>query len=133
MKTHCKHNHELTPENVYTNPSGVQFCRTCRRLHRLNNSYKYLPNKRKRYIEVRYGISYDDYMKLSERQMNLCAICGEPETMIGNNGKTKRLAVDHCHTSGKVRGLLCGACNRGLGYFKDNPELLENAIRYVKR
>ena len=54
-----------------------------------------------------------------------CDICGhEP-------GKRK-LVLDHCHETGKLRGLLCGNCNKGLGFFKDNASVLELAIRYLK-
>lgn len=57
-------------------------------------------------------------------QSGKCLICNEIP---------KRLVVDHCHTSGKVRGLLCDHCNTGLGRFKDSPELLMAAIRYLKK
>lgn len=50
-----------------------------------------------------------------------CALCGEP----GQH-------IDHCHTTGRVRGHLCNNCNKGLGHFKDNPDTLLKAIEYLK-
>jgi hypothetical protein len=61
-----------------------------------------------------------------QQQNGLCAICKKTET-----GKTSNLCVDHCHKTGKVRGLLCNNCNKGLGLFKDNPEVLLNASAYL--
>lgn len=62
------------------------------------------------------------------RQNNVCAICEKLPSL-----KEKVLGVDHNHTSGKVRGLLCGACNRALGLLKDNPILLRKAETYLAR
>jgi len=56
-----------------------------------------------------------------------CAICGETKPLKGKN----YLCVDHCHETGEVRGILCHACNTGLGKFKDSPELLHTAINYL--
>ncbi len=56
----------------------------------------------------------------------LCAICDAPR------GKRNH-ALDHCHSTGKLRGVLCAACNQGLGHFKDSVERLERAIAYLKR
>jgi len=64
---------------------------------------------------------YEDMLDISN---NLCAICNKEDL-------SKRLAIDHCHTTGKVRGLLCSKCNRGLGYFDDNTGLLKKAISYL--
>ena len=60
-----------------------------------------------------------------------CKICNNPEARVVN-GKTSRLAVDHCHKTGKVRGLLCWACNTSIGRFKDSIEILESAISYIR-
>lgn len=61
----------------------------------------------------RYGITYDQYEQMLVDQNNLCLVCGRPESYPG-----RRLAVDHCHTTNKVRGLLCGLCNRTLGVYE---------------
>ena len=84
------------------------------------------------WIKKKYGVTADQYEELFEQQKGLCKICGKPETTTHRNGKPFSLAVDHCHRTKKVRGLLCHLCNRGLGFFQDNVELLESAIRYLK-
>lgn len=67
----------------------------------------------------RFGITVHDYETLAKKQKHKCAICRKPE-----NNK-RRLAVDHCHQSGKVRALLCGACNNNLGVFELNKHKFE--------
>jgi hypothetical protein len=67
-------------------------------------------------------------------QNYVCAICGESETCKDSRiNKPRSLAVDHCHQSGKVRGLLCTTCNKSLGGFKDNSVLLQKAINYLSK
>ena len=65
-----------------------------------------------------------------EKQLHACAICKEPESQI-SWGKTKRLAVDHDHKTGKVRGLLCQRCNTTLGRYEDDLYVWENFIAYL--
>lgn len=77
------------------------------------------------YLKRTYGISVEDYRGMLEQQQGLCAICD------GNYGE--RLFVDHCHETGKVRALLCYACNSALGYLRDDPEIARNAVRYLER
>jgi len=76
-----------------------------------------------------YGLDLKDYEKMLKAQNYNCAICGSPPP---NNRKT-RLAIDHCHTSGKVRGLLCDRCNRSIGLLKDDVSVLESAIKYLTK
>lgn len=73
-----------------------------------------------------YGITLAEYNAMLEKQDYKCAICGNEDEVEG-----RRLAIDHCHTKGNVRGLLCGKCNRGLGLFYDNLDLLEKAKDYL--
>ena len=61
----------------------------------------------------------------------MCAVCRNPETTLGNNGRIKNLAVDHDHITGRVRGLLCNNCNRALGLLRDDREVLQRAIDYL--
>ena len=93
------------------------------------------PNKIRNYkFEVRYGITLERYNEMSEKQNAKCAICGNPETAKHNSTQTiQRLAVDHCHSTGKIRGLLCQDCNRGIGKFKDDITRLQNAILYLQK
>ena len=79
----------------------------------------------------KYGITLKDYDRMLEEQNHKCKICGKSETAIVG-GIKPMLSVDHCHETKKVRGLLCSACNRALGMFKDSPEILKNAIKYLR-
>jgi len=80
----------------------------------------------------KYGITIADYDALLEEQGGGCAICGA-ERSFTKGGKGKRLAVDHDHETGEVRGLLCVTCNRGLGYFSDSETRLQRAAAYVAK
>ncbi len=76
-------------------------------------------------LRKEYGISLEKYSEIALRQNNVCAICKEPEV------RKRRLSVDHCHKTGKVRGLLCDRCNNGIARFDDNVEVLKRAIKYL--
>lgn len=81
------------------------------------------------YLKRKYGITYQDYESLLQQQGGGCAICGETKPF-----KDKRfLNVDHCHSTGQVRGILCQPCNTGIGKFKDSTDLLTKAITYLNR
>lgn len=80
----------------------------------------------------KYGITLEQYDAMFEIQGGVCAICGKPETA-ELNGVPKRLAVDHDHTTGLARGLLCGHCNVGLGALGDDPCVLVAATNYLLR
>lgn len=79
-----------------------------------------------------FGISLAEYAALAATQGNRCAICGRVETET-RNGRVKALAVDHDHESGQVRGLLCVACNTGIGKFGDDPKRLRTAAEYIEQ
>jgi len=111
-------------------------------------SHPYNPNAPANHPTVRHRryIAYRDagktkkvasnlaYQQLLELQDNNCAICRKGESIIDNSTKKPRaLAVDHCHTTGKTRGLLCSFCNTGLGLFRDDPEILEQAKNYLEQ
>lgn len=84
-----------------------------------------------RYLMRNYGITIDDYYSMLKEQNALCAICGQEGFVMKKEHKLK-LVVDHCHTTGKVRGLLCHNCNRGLGLFQDNTGYMLNAVKYLE-
>jgi hypothetical protein len=88
--------------------------------------YDYLADKDRK-LQKAFGISYQEYLKMLEAQQGACAICGTTDT-----GKRKAFAVDHCHDTGKIRGLLCSNCNTGIGNLRDNIKLLERAIEYLR-
>lgn len=112
MKTCLNCKLELSLENFHKHKNrkfGVtDFCKTCR------NPLM---------VAKRFKISLEYYKNLKTKCQNSCQIC---------NTKCKKLAIDHCHKTNKIRGMLCTNCNNGLGRFKDNIKLLENAIIYLK-
>jgi hypothetical protein len=83
--------------------------------------------KNKAHLARKYGLSIDNYEKLLEEQSYKCAICGST----GSGQDSDRFVVDHCHNSGRVRGLLCWPCNIGIGMFKERPDLIERVVRYM--
>ena len=89
--------------------------------------------RRKQNLAREYGLTPEDYEGMLSAQSGLCRLCGEPETKRDNRtGLVYALAVDHDHETGAVRGLLCSICNVGLGYFRDDPELLVRAAEYIR-
>lgn len=87
--------------------------------------------RRARQWRTRYGITTVEYQQMFDAQNGVCAICKRPETALARTGKPRVLVVDHCHETGKVRGLLCVWCNAMLGSAEDNPQILSNAIAYL--
>ena len=81
------------------------------------------PERRRRILKSRYGITPEQFDELYNKQLGKCAICQQTYH--------STLHIDHDHSNGKIRGLLCNNCNRGLGHFKDSTELLENASKYL--
>ena len=80
----------------------------------------------------RYGLTVPARNAMLVGQDNKCAICDNPTSFEGEfNNKGSAAVVDHCHKTGKVRGILCGHCNMGLGKFKDSISSLAAAIRYL--
>jgi len=97
-------------------------------------AYKHGRSQTKEYdlewhMKNNYGLDFDEYNKLLEKQNGACAICGS----LPPNTHKKRLSIDHCHTTGRVRGLLCDSCNTALGLLKDSPDLMLKAISYLAR
>lgn len=79
-----------------------------------------------------YGIDLAKYQEMLLAQNGVCAICFKPETSVVN-GKIKPLAVDHCHDSEKIRGLLCARCNQAVGLFGEDVNVLSSAIDYLRK
>lgn len=81
-----------------------------------------------------FGIGLADYEAMAKAQGFVCAICKHPETSVDRKTmKVRRLAIDHDHDTGTVRGLLCSGCNNGLGSFKDDLENVEAAVAYLRK
>jgi hypothetical protein len=113
-------------------------CRSCRSQHEKGNpssesrlarrrvNFRPSPKAKREYAPdeplYRRGLPDHEYNQMVTNQDDKCAICKS----------VTKLVVDHCHTSGDIRGLLCGPCNRGIGMFRDSTENLEEAIRYLR-
>ena len=88
-----------------------------------NNSHKI----REYHLKHNYNLTPQEYEEMLNNQKGCCAICGTTFCSTG-----RRFSVDHCHTTGKVLGLLCNICNTLLGKAKDDIEILKKAISYLK-
>jgi Recombination endonuclease VII len=107
-------------------------CKTCLTLEAKNrrnaNQKQYREMSYSWHLKAKYGITKEHYYSLLLTQNNKCSICSETFDMESKNLKPH---VDHCHTTGKVRGILCFTCNTALGKFKDSTNLLLRAIEYL--
>jgi len=87
-----------------------------------------IQRNRRNWIKAEYNITLEEYENILERQNLACLICGR------ELGHFKRHThLDHCHTTGKIRGFLCRGCNQGLGNFNENIELLQKAQQYLEK
>lgn len=92
--------------------------------YRKNNKKKIYEAMRTHLLKTKYSITQQEYDEILFKQDHCCAICKKVSI-------NKKLSIDHNHETGKIRGLLCTSCNMGLGYFKDNIQLLMRAINYL--
>jgi hypothetical protein len=127
-----------TPSKPMTEPASHKKWRLNNkdRVNELGRDWnKANPEKRKNaFLKNRFGITLEDYLAMFQRQGGVCAVCGNHETCRDSRNPTqiRALAVDHNHETGVVRGLLCHACNLGIGSLKDDPTLLAKAIAYLQ-
>lgn len=118
-------------QKIYSDqPKAKERNRIRSNIYRLTNFKKTEASRRKSLLKNKFNLTELDYKQLSSSQNNLCAICQQPETATCK-GTVKFLAVDHCHKTGRIRGLLCTDCNTSLGKFKDNPQRFINAANYL--
>jgi len=128
----CSKCGEVKPFNAFYNNKNQKdgkhvHCKQCISAYG-KQRYKDFPEKAlEAELKHKYGITLATYNQLLNQQQHRCALCGTDSP--GGNGK--RFHVDHNHQTGKVRGLLCGNCNTGLGQLKDSPKLLRRAIQYL--
>lgn len=110
-------------KNSYRSTGRAAHCKKCvvaKQTARYTKDEIKLKN-RKHKLKIQYGLTIEDYEKMCQEQDHQCFICKE----------RVRLVVDHNHTTGKVRKLLCHNCNAGLGHFRENPVFLDAAKEYV--
>ncbi len=103
-----------------------RLCRDCAKEVQRASYYRNRKKNIRKQILRDHKITEPELQSLEELSQGVCMICKEPP-------QSKPLCVDHDHNTGQVRGLLCNRCNTGLGYFKDNPELFERAISYLRK
>lgn len=102
-------------------------CKTVRAAYKAAHYRSRKLLERNNWLRTKYGINNDIYNQMFADQEGKCKICSKHQSE-----EKVALAVDHCHETGKIRGLLCDVCNRGIGYFKEDIESLQNAIDYLK-
>jgi hypothetical protein len=137
MKTckHCgKHAHSLESLDKLFSSNGIRngkrrYKNVCKACHnestKIRNSEAYRAD-RSSYLLYKYGIDEQGYNEMFKAQEGCCAICKKHQTEF-----KKKLAVDHCHETGEVRGLLCTSCNQALGLLQDSTTNLKNAFEYL--
>jgi len=127
MKTcsKCKETKSLDQFSKRSNTiSGKQsICKLCSKLDSKNRRPVNVDNNRNSHLVRTYGISIEQYNQLFVDQNGVCAICGGTDI--------KKLSVDHNHITGQIRGLLCQACNAGIGFLKDDINILVSAVEYL--
>ncbi len=82
--------------------------------------------RRDRWLKSEHGINLKTYEQMLSEQKSKCLICFQHQSKF-----RKPMAVDHCHKTNKIRGLLCEGCNMALGQFKDDPNIIQSAFRYI--
>jgi len=140
MEVICVQCSKLFTINKYANKEKTKCCsRSCKdknyaivhkdikALWRKNNPDKIKRMRRKTSLKNKYNITIDNYNSMFITQEGRCNICNIHQSKLN-----KILCVDHCHKTGKVRGLLCEGCNFAIGIFKDDINILSNAIEYLK-
>lgn len=138
----CMLHGELTENQVYRSESYIwPQCLKCKEIS--NNKFKKKnPNRDTNVLKKHYyvrnskaKISKDIYDLMLIDQNNVCKLCLNPETVMNSpkSGKINRLAIDHCHKTDKIRGLLCRSCNLMLGNARDSIEILQSAIKYLQK
>lgn len=124
----CEHNIDKYTIVSWSGDGGFireHICDLCKKKNKIKNINEF--NSIKKYNKYKkYNITEKEYNYLFILQEGKCKICKKHQ-----NTLNKKLAVDHCHTTNKVRGLLCCSCNLALGLFKDNYTFLKNAIKYL--
>jgi hypothetical protein len=112
-------------------------CKSCddkaSRKWRESNPDRFKQSTKNRSLKFKYGIDLEEYDNILKSQGGRCGICETTEnTSAYGVNNSSAFSVDHCHKTGKVRGLLCNQCNRGIGMLGDTVESLEKALKYLK-
>lgn len=147
----CQHCKETKPLEAFSNNKNSKDgkgsrCRVCdgiaRKKYYQENEKgreKAYRNARNRMLQSKYGITIEDFEIMLTKQGNKCGICGihideakaNDGLKSGIDNRPREFSVDHCHATGKVRGLLCNECNRGIGMIGDTSDALYKAYKYL--
>lgn len=127
----CTCKEELPAASFHKNKSTktglANECKVCKKA-RAKDYYDNNTDKwRNRHYNLTYNLSIEEYVTMLAKQQGKCAICGCTESRDG-----KRFAVDHCHDTGKIRGLLCRPCNSAIGFLNDNASIARAAADYLE-
>lgn len=117
----CRRGHDALR---YTISGHCTECMKAYNQSREKKRYVHCPVRARKTLLAQYGLTREDYEHILVHQNGVCAICKEKPPKVFD--------IDHCHKTGRVRGLLCGNCNRILGFAKDDPERLLAAVRYLQ-
>jgi len=117
-------------ESFFYKNDKTNRCKACEqsRKRKERKTRDHYNSDRKIFLKKKYNITIEFYEELLNNQDGKCLICNGVGFI-----KKGSLCVDHCHISGKIRGLLCHSCNVGLGHYNDNINLLKNAIKYLEK
>lgn len=118
---YCKACHKISHAKYYK--ANAEHVKAKASEFKKNNPDKYKTYTKINHLRTTYGITPEDLVTLQTEQNHRCKCCGV---------QSNKLHIDHCHKTGKIRGLLCQKCNMGIGLFNDNPELLIKASNYLK-
>lgn len=128
----CKECQHIKNKEYYEKNKDKERARN--KAYRTENKNALTRKKWEQGIRYKYGISLEEFNKLLYEQGGVCAICKRKVAMPGLGARRKdTFVVDHDHTTGVVRGILCGNCNTALGQFRESIEVLAAAIRYLEK
>ena len=128
---------EVDPLKFHKKPRAR--CMACTRLtnnarfHKLTDEKReaHRMRSRKSGLKLKYGLTYEEFLKMFDDQNGECAICSHPVHPT-HEDRYQTGCVDHCHSTGKVRGILCWDCNVGLGKFHDDTSKMLSAVKYLE-
>ena len=103
-----------------------RYCKTCNKKRKKEYYERYPDEQKNRKLKRKYGITLDEYNLMFLKQQGNCLICSIHQSIL-----KRPLVVDHCHNTGKVRGLLCSNCNTALGLLKEDEEIIKNLLEYI--
>ena len=131
MCIHCGKKHKKITICGHECYYGRNLCRLCYD-REWKKTVDWPSTMRKHNLRAKYNLTIERYEELLNKQGGACAICGSDKAGTHGGKRGTKFGIDHDHTTGQVRGLLCGWCNTGLGGFRDNKALLMKAVEYLE-